>query len=369
LTPNPDFTTLPGVPGYNHTANDTVYIQWEKDPDTALLMVKSGQTDIVEGLPSYDYPTLAKLQSEGKMIITEFPTLSVWWLQFNFNINTTMLPELGTGFSVPQYYFTNLDVRRAWAYAFNYTNYINNLQGDAIYGANFSFHYTGIIPLGMPGYMSPGQLQQAGAVVPVFNLSIAKQYMYASGLYNISINIPICVYAADPVDFAAAADWAAAMSSVDPNIHASPLYMEFSETLGYMVGGQNPMPIYELGWAPDFPYPSDYLIPMYQENGSYGAANCWNPQTLIEAGQPGQAAEDALMNAYIADAQATGNATLGLKYYDQAEVLGVNLTFYTYTMQGNGFWNYNSALHGVQYEQNAIFAGGADTMYIYLWKS
>ncbi|MEM3237721.1 MAG: ABC transporter substrate-binding protein [Thermoplasmata archaeon] len=369
LAPNPYYTPIPGVPGFNHTANDTIYIQWEKDPSTALLIAESGQTDIIEGLPTYDYPIMAQLQSQGKITITPFPTLSIFWFEYNFNVNTTMLPTLGSGYTIPQYYFTNLDVRRAWSYAFNYTNYIENLVGNAKYGADFAFHYTGVIPEGMPGYMTPEQLTQAGAVVPVYNLTIAKQYMIESGLYNTSINIPIIVYAGDPVDFAAVQDWITTMESIDPNIHATALYMEFSQIIGYMVAGQNPMPIYILGWAPDYPFPSDYMIPMYQENGTYGAANAWNPQILAAAGHPNQAKEDALMNQYIADAQATGNATLALKYYDQAEVLGVNLTFYTYTEQENAFWFYSSNLHGVQYEQNAIYGGGGDTMYIYLWKS
>jgi ABC-type oligopeptide transport system substrate-binding subunit len=369
LAPNPNFTPIPGVPGYGHMANETIYIQWEKDPDTALLIVKSGQTDLVTGLPTFDYPAMAKLQSQGKLTITTFPTLSIYWFEYNFNVNTTMLPSIGPGYTVPQYYFTNLDVRRAWAYAFNYTNYVNQIWGNAIYGAQFNFHYTGIIPIGMPGYMTPTQLTQAGANVPVYNLTIAKQYMYASGLYNTTISIPIIIYAGDPQDFAAATAWASVMSSIDPNIKAAPVYMEFEQIIGYMVGGENPMPIYILGWAPDYPFPSDYIIPMYQENGTYGAANSWNPQTLITAGQPAQATELSQMNTYIADSQSTGNSTVALKYYDQAEVLGVNLTFYTYLIQTNGFWYYSSALHGVQYEQNAIFSGGADTDYAYLWKS
>jgi hypothetical protein len=125
-----------------------------------------------------------------------------------------------------------------------------------------------------------------------------------------------------------------------------------------------------LGWAPDYPFPSDYVVPMYSENGYYGAASGWNPQLLASVGQTNQSNEDALMNQYITDAQSTGNATLALKYYDQAEVLGVNLTFYTYTEQVNGFCYYSSALHGAQYEQNTIYAGGtwSDTIYIYLSK-
>ncbi|MGC8673452.1 MAG: ABC transporter substrate-binding protein, partial [Thermoplasmata archaeon] len=51
LTPNPYYTPIPSVPGYNHRANDTIYIQWLKDPETAILMSESGQADIITGWP------------------------------------------------------------------------------------------------------------------------------------------------------------------------------------------------------------------------------------------------------------------------------------------------------------------------------
>jgi len=368
LTPNPNYIPIPGVFGYNHAANDTIYIQWEKDPSTALLMAESGQTDIVEGLPNYDYPIMSHLEAEGKINITSSPTLTIYWYNFNFNINTTMLSSLGSGFSVPKYYFTNLDIRRAFAYAFNYTNYIGNLIGNNKYGVNFAFSYTGIIPKGMPGYMNESQLKQAGAVVPTYNLSIAKQYLEESGLYNTTINIPIAVYAGDTIDFAAAEDWGSTLNSIDPNIHASALYVQISSVIGYRVPNQNPLPIYLNLWAPDYPFPSDYVIPIYQENGTFGAGNGWNPQMLETAGHPNQAKEDTLMNQYITEAQNTGNATLALKLYDKAEVVGVNLTLGVYANQQNWLFFYSSEIRGVQYEENPMFGAGGITIYIYLTK-
>jgi ABC-type oligopeptide transport system substrate-binding subunit len=279
-----------------------------------------------------------------------------------------MLSTLGPGFHIPQYYFTNLDVRRGWAYAFNYTNYINNLVGNSVYGADFGFHFTSPILEGMPGYMNTTQLEQTGAVVPTYNLAIAKQYLEESGQYNTSINIPISVSAGDSIDFAAVEDWVTTMNTIDPNIQATALYVEPSEIEGYMAANQNPQPIYLFYWAPDYPYPSDYMIPFYQENGSHSEADGWTPQILEAAGQQSQANEDILMNQYIADALSTGNTTLALKYYDQAEVLGVNLTFYTFAEQVNYFWFYSSALRGVQYEENPMYGGGGETIYIYLSK-
>ncbi|MGC8630061.1 MAG: ABC transporter substrate-binding protein [Thermoplasmata archaeon] len=368
LVPNPYYTPIPGVPGYSHAANDTIYIQWEKSVSTGLLVVESGQTDIISGLPTYDYQIISKLASEGKMKIASFPLLDNDYYMFNLNINQTMLPSLGPSFHVPQYYFTNLDVRRAFAYAFNYSNFVNNLLGNNRYGTVFGFQYAGMILKGMPGYLNETQLREAGAVVPTYNLSIAKQYLEESGLYNESVNFPIIVDAGDPINFAAVEDWAAAINSIDPNIVVSPLYMEWTTLFGYEVPIQDPMPIYIGGWYPDYPFPSDYVIPFYQENGSYGISNGYNPQMFEMTGHPNQTAADILMNQYIADAQNTTNVTMALKYYDMAEVIAINLTFYVYTEQENGFWFYSPNIHGVQYEENPMYAGGYDNIYIYLSK-
>ncbi len=362
LAPNPYYTPISGIPGYNHRANDTIYIIWEKDPATALLMAESGQTDLIENLPTSDYPIMANLESEGKIKIDTFPTLDLYYYAFNFNINTTMLSSLGSGYTVPQYYFANLDVRRAFAYAFNYTNYMDNIIGNTRYGADFGFHYTGFLSQGLAGYLNATQLQKAGAVIPYYNMSIAKQYMEQSGFYNTSINIPIFVYAGDPINYAGASMWATALNAMDPNIHASAAYIEIDQLIGYMVPNENPMPITILDWSPDYPFPSANMVPMYQEDGWSATANGYNPQLLAAVGQTNASNEDALMNQYIADAENTGNASLAIKYYDQAEVLAINLTFYTYLYQPNQQWYYSPYIHDIQLYP--VYGGEIALMYL-----
>jgi peptide/nickel transport system substrate-binding protein len=371
LAPNPNYVPIPGVPGYDHAANDTVNIEWVKDSSTELLMLEGGLADIYTGtsdLPTYYYLTISHYESMGKISVYEFPTLTIYGFDFNFNINTTMLSTLGPGFHIPQNYFTNLDVRRAFAYAFNYTNYINNLVGNARYGANFSSSFVGDIPKGMSGYLSPQQLINDGVNVPTYNLSIAKEYLEESGLYNVSINIPIIVTAGDPVDFAAVEDWGATLNSIDPNIVVSGMYEEFATWLGYQVPNLNPMPIYQTIWIPDYPFPSDYIMAFYQENGTYPMGAGFNPTVLANAGQLTQANQTKAMENDIAMAMSTGNVTIALKYYDYAEEIAVNLTNSVYAQQVNWFWYYSPSLKGVQYEENPLFGGGGDTIYIYLSK-
>ncbi|MEM4100946.1 MAG: ABC transporter substrate-binding protein, partial [Thermoplasmata archaeon] len=188
LVPNPNFHPIPGIPGYNKMPTLKVYIQWVKDYETALLMMESGQSDITTGLPTSDYPTVAALQAQGKQNIYTFPTLSIFFYEFVWDVNVSGMQKIyGSQYHLPYNYFANPLVRKAFAYAFNYTNYIDNLLGNKIYHANFGFHYTGVIPMGMPGYVPPENLSN----VPVYNLTLAKKFMMESGMYNTSVNIPI----------------------------------------------------------------------------------------------------------------------------------------------------------------------------------
>ncbi|MEM0299053.1 MAG: ABC transporter substrate-binding protein [Thermoplasmata archaeon] len=365
LVPNPNFHPIPGIPGYNKMPTLKVYIQWVKDYETALLMMESGQSDITTGLPTSDYPTVAALQAQGKQSIYTFPTLSIYFFNFVWNVNVSMMQKLyGTQYNLPYNYFANPLVRKAFAYAFNYTNYIDNLLGNKIYHANFGFHYTGVIPMGMPGYVPPENLSN----VPVYNLTLAKKFMMESGMYNTSVNIPIIIFASDPIDYAAASMWASNLTKMDPNIHATPIYQAFATTIGYMVPDQNPMPIYLLAWIADYPYPSDYVNAMYLENGTYPAANGWNYTNLVSWGYIQEAQEWKNMTDLILKADSTANLTLAIKYFDQAEQIAVNLTLYVYTYQANGFWFYAPWIHGVEYEENPMIGGGGDTLYFYLTK-
>ncbi len=373
LVPNPNFTPIPGVPGYSQRPNDTVYIEWVKDPSTEYLMLTNQQADIFScpgllGLPYNWYPTASKLESEGKLSIYEFPSMTTGGFAFNFNINTTMMSAFGSQFHVPPTYFQNLDVRRAFAYAFNYTDYIDYIVGNAVYGANFSFHITGFIPYGMPGYESESLLRSLGVNVPYFNLTLAKQYMMESGLYNVSVNIPVVIYAGDPVDYAAAAMWAQNMHMVDPNIQMTAIYTTFSQWIGYQVEGANPMPIYVTTWIPDYPYPSDIVGAFYSAGGTYPLGSGLNSQTFNSSGNTWEAEQIDLINQYIRMGENTANSTLSVHYYDLAQNIAVNLTFYVYTRQLNWIWYFSPYLQGMQFEENPMIGGGGAILFFYLTK-
>ncbi|MGC8630218.1 MAG: ABC transporter substrate-binding protein [Thermoplasmata archaeon] len=365
LAPNPYYTPIPGVPGFDHAANDTIYIQWEKDTSTALLIAETGQTDVVDGLPNNDYIILEHLATEGKLKITTFPTIGIYYFTFNWDINTTMMQiEFGSQYHVPAHYFANQMVRKAFAYAFNDTNYLNNIFGNDIYGEDFGFAYAGVIPNGMPGYVPISKEQN----VPYFNITLAKQYMMDSGLYNTSVNLPLVVFAGDPIDFAAAGMWAQSIELMDPNIQVTPEYVLGNAVMGDMYPGQNPLPIYMLTWFPDFPYPSDYINSLYLQGGWNPLGNSWNYTNLVSWGYGQEAQEFQNMTNLILKADNEGNETLALQYFDQAQQIAINMSLLVYTVDLTGHWVYSPVLQGFSNEENPMYASGGDLLYIYLSK-
>ncbi|MEM3227103.1 MAG: ABC transporter substrate-binding protein, partial [Thermoplasmata archaeon] len=365
LVPNPNFVPIPGIFGFDHKVNNTVNILYEKDPSTVYLYASSGMADIISGLPPYYYSTMEKLASQGKIRIATFLTTEIWFYNFNFVINETELSQLGSGFSIPKYYFSNPDVRRAFVDSYNYTEFINDILGNQKYGADFGFNYCGVIPKGMPGYVPPSNLSN----VPTYNLTLAKEYMEKSGYYNTTVYFPIVVLAGDPIDFAGAQMWASNLAAMDPNIHAQPMYLPPATVAGYLVPGGNPMPIYYWGYAPDYMYPSDYFGPILKLGGFYPVGNQWNSTLMTIAGYPSEAQQFNEMQNLINAAESTGNITLSLKYFQQAQQIAINLTLFLYNYQANIIYYFSPSIHGISYENSPLLGGAQQLKYYFLTKS
>jgi len=362
LVPNPYFPGVPGIP----KVNDTVVIEWVKDPETAYNLFQSGLADIVTQLPTNFFPLLKQSEAQGQASLYSFPTLSEFFFVFNINISESGLKQFGAQYHIPSDYFANLLVREAFAYAFNYSNYINDIVGNQKYGFDFASPYAGVIIPGLPYYTPPSQLQG----VPTFNLTYATELMKESGEYNVSVNFPIIVSSGDTVDYAAANMWAAALHQMDPNIQASATYLPFSTIIADEIPGDNPMPIYYLGWIADYPYPSDFVNAMYLENGTYPAPDGWTVQYLQSLGYNNEAALYNQLNNLIEQADNATNAAQATQLYKQAEQIAIQLYMYVYTQQPNYFWVVKPYMTGyhvqISYEENPMIGGAGDSLY-YWW--
>jgi len=387
LKPNPYW---PNNITYIPRPNTTVIIYWVKDPETAYEMFASGQADIVTGLPSSYVPLLQQLEARGQASLYEFPALAELFFAFNINVSQSALHSINPAYSVPSWYFANPLVREAFAYAFNYTQYINNILGNAKYHFNFGSPYCGALIQGLDYYIPPSQLTGC----PTFNLTYARQLMEESGFYNISVYFPIVIASGDTTDFTAAQMWAQALQAIDPNIHAQPIYMPGVTMYGYLVPGQNPMGIYFSGWIADYPLASDFANPIYLQGGFFTSGDGWDVSYLINLSAyfnaskiswPGldksvepeigkllwqEAMQYQQLNELILkadEAELANNVTAAYQLFREGENIAIQLYMYVYAYQVTAHWVIKPYMHGymgmISWEENPNIGGGGNSVY------
>ncbi len=369
LVPNPYFPGLPMI----HKQTNTIILDWVASPGVAYQLFASGEGDIVTILPPPYYKTIQdQMVTQGKATIEgPFPSITEFFAPYNVNINTTLLASLGT-FSIPSDYFANPLVRQAFAYAFNYTGYVDNVLGNKKYGFDFGSSYCGVIDKGLPYYVPPENLTGC----PSYDLAMAKSLLMQSGEGSTVVNFPVIVPTGDTTDFTAGIVWAQALHSIDANITMSPLYQDFSTIIGDQVPGSDPMPLFFLGWIADYPYPSDYTDAMLQAGGTYPGPNGWDPTYLsgLAATHPsqaamynGQAANFSQLSSLITAADTATNPSQAAQLYAQAEQISIKLYMYTYTYQQTGFWIVRNYIHPYQnnwgFQENPTIGAGADSFF------
>ncbi|MGC8505550.1 MAG: hypothetical protein ACP5NK_02430, partial [Thermoplasmata archaeon] len=307
---------------------------------------------------------------------------------FNAEVNMTMAASAFTGINMPSDLFSVPLVRKAFAYAYNYAYYLKDQEGNPAYpNTIFAYGYAGMLPAGMLYSQSIAQLNNTTSGVPYYNMTLAKMYwqeflhspdaakmgISASGMYKgAMLDIPIITFSPDPQDEEGATTWGTSLaimmgygSSAFTQFPASPV--PFAIELGYMVFGSNPMPIYELGWAPDYPYPSDYMGPMADPAPAslYPGANGMFPQFISTV----NTTESHILNSMseiFNESQTAASPALAEMLYHQLNEQLINMTFYVYLFQAPEFTIAASSINQaklVQYQENVMIGGGGDLLY------
>ena len=378
LKPNPGFQVLPGVQA---ATVSKVVLQYVADASTRELSLESGQADIA-GIPSAHFDVAKRLSGQGLIKIQFNPTLNMFWWNFNLEIyKSTIGPNSNPyGNEVPSNFFVELNMRKAFAYAYNYGQYIDQILGNKKFNATFGTPFNGIIPSGMIGYQDLSSLN-------VFDMTLAHQYYnqtawvrdhgWATSGFKISINVET----ADIVDRAAAAAWAQNIEQLAPGITVQIKPISFEEMITNSVPHTDPMGIYFLGWLADYPFPTDYTLPMLlpadspvtsstPDGGTYPNANGYNIQYLAAdpngtRGSIDQVASSRNIRNWILDSISAPNATnVNQVVIDsqQAQQAFANLWYYVPAFQQYTFFSFRTWITGMDLELNPTL-GGADLLY------
>jgi len=375
LVPNPHYDGVPGIP----KQNTTVIVNWVKTPDTALLMLQDGQADSVVGLPPSDFPFVQKLQSQGLVNIYNSPTFTTNFFTFNIEIDKSLeSTELGTGFNEPSNYFADLPTRLAWINAYDYVGYLNNILGNAKYGTTFGTAYQGSIPTGMIYAPPPDEL----GGLPAQNLAAARGNFSISAWANQRITIPIVVPTADPVELAAAEEWAGTLAQIsNGNIIAKAVPITATQLFASYAEGQNPMGVAFQFWVADYADPADFVSGFYVGGGTFPSGDNLlvsnfaslspsTPNDLVHVN--GTAYTQAQVYSWI-----NGNGTIADSSADPAvraraylitERLAIAMGLYVYVYQTQWHWYWRSWLKGYELQQNPTIGGGGTLLFYWLTK-
>jgi len=232
-----------------------VIIKKVEDVGTREMLLFSGEADSVY-IPRQH--TTDVRGRDGLRIVEGSPTFNIDFIGFNQNINLTGGLNVG---NIPADFFKDVNVRKAFVHAFDYETFIEQTL------LNTAVQPNGVIPMGMFGYNES---------VPTydFNLTKAADYLKLTSWAEDGFTLTLFYNSGNDVREAGCFLLKDALESLKPlglitgDIVISVQALDWSGA--YLPAVRNKvLPIFYLGWAPDYADPDDYTTPFYHENGTY----------------------------------------------------------------------------------------------------
>jgi len=187
--------------------------------------------------------------------------------------------------------------------------------------------------------------------------------------------------------------WVAEISSLTGGrVIANPLDINFVDAVInslYTGPYQNPMPVYRLGWAPDYPDPTDYVNPLWRPDATYTASDVdfeqmslpafdnsschaaadwtwWSnqAQTLATGGgipNDCQGAAYAALNLALDAAAVMPAGPQRVLTYAEAEQIANGLALYVYSFQDNVVVTSAAWINPTSFNANVCIGGGGDS--------
>jgi peptide/nickel transport system substrate-binding protein len=399
---NPDCTWTGCEPAAGNFATN-VQVTWETTATPGEQAYAAGIADHAS-VPEPDLDLLLQLVGQGKVNLISAPTLTIGFEPFDLSFNTEGAQKFTTNpITVPTDWFSYMGMRQMFARDYPYGTVQQTINTRD--GIQFAFNYGGAIPQFMANYYprniawpstDPCQTSTDTACPSYW---WAQMHNPASPYYDPEVltctstnpcQLPMFGTTGNPTNDQIMALWAGEVASSTANeVKVTPVDINFVDVIvnaEFSGPGQNPMPMYALGWAPDYPDPTDYVNPLYAANGTYTYGDSVMESLLTPQFTDGCPASETNYN-YFANTT-FGNDCQGVAYkamlyllgiaastppgnlrtmqYDEAEEIAYQLGLYAYTGQSNEVAGFASWIDTNSINTNVTIGGAGDIPYYWL---
>ncbi len=238
-----------------------VIIKYVPEWATRQLMLQTGDADIVRVDPPY-LPQVEQMR--GVKVYRKLPWLVNTAAFFTFRITPEGNDYIGSGKldgqGIPPDFFSDLDVRKAFNYSFDWETYVRDvMQGEATQAR-------GPIPASVP-YHNPEQ------PVYTFDLKKAEEHFrkaWGGQVWEKGFKFTLLYNEGNDARRIAAEILEANVESLNPKFQIEiqavpwPTYLQAYR--------QSKLPIYIIGWLADFPDPHNFVLPYLHSQGTFSRA-------------------------------------------------------------------------------------------------
>ncbi len=271
----------------NPTYIPTVNVVWETSQTQGEAAYVAGTADFAT-IPTTDTNFLLQLAAKGTIGIGAAPTLSIFFLPFNMDYNVAGAQSyITTPINTPGTMLQDLNFRQFLINSFPYATIQSTVY--TVDGIQFEFPYGGAIPQYMGNFYptniswptadpssAPNVVGTAGYWWALFQQDpIYKALSTGNGCLAPGKGpciLPLIGQTGAPaydIENTLFANEVFKLSGGKIEIVPKDLPFFTEVTNSFLPPGQNPQPIFNLGWAPDYPDPTDYMSPLYQPDSTY----------------------------------------------------------------------------------------------------
>jgi len=302
-------------------ANDVVtreFMLLSGDADAAAIG-RNHQFDVMnlDGTPKYTWLRIVK----------DRPSFDVTVFGYNQAINVSASPNL---LEVPANFFSDIHVRRAFSYAFDYNRFLENVTHDS------GIQLRGPIAQGIPGY---------NMTTPLFtyNLTKAATELQQTTYWTSGLNLTLYYNAGNTERREGCLVLKQGLEAL-PQAGAAPISvtvapLDWLSYLGTLRAGG--LPIFFLGWRPDYADADDYVMPFLRTGGLFASRIGYSNSSL-----------DALIDAAAAELNETLRSQM---YEDLSTHAVVDDVPYLWVYQSSSFHVERSWVRG--YYFNPMLSG------------